>query len=136
MYSSFSMLMLACSGEGAPEAIQSAIRIGWASFAFTGFLLTVLLANRWYVAGRGFAAVVLGVIHPAWTVSATGGDCGGTKVMLSLLVGATAIISVVAVVLRSLSERAAEVSRLRLERPLKDIPTIGNPDNPYQSPPV
>jgi hypothetical protein len=136
MFSTFSVLTLACSGEGAAETIQNAIRVGWASFVLTALLLTWLLVSRVLVSGRGFAAIVLGVLltmHPAWTVSATQGDCGGTKVMLSLLVGAIAIISVGAVAIRSLSERAAELSGVISERPSSGPPTTSDPDNPYQS---
>lgn len=83
-----SLFILACSGPGAGAAIQQAITFGYFCAA-AGGVVTVALA---YVAMRmrrfsfplPVAAVML-LIHPAWTVSAIHGDCGGLKNLTSMI---------------------------------------------------
>ena len=79
-------LILSCSGPGAGAAIQASIRMGYYCAVFAGFALGTLFGFYLCKAGNGwlvFLAAFLLAIHPAWTVSATGGDCGGSKVVMS-----------------------------------------------------
>jgi hypothetical protein len=79
---SIALSLLACSGPGAGRVIAEnstyAMLQSFAVFALacTAFwLYTQLGCARWPV----IVIVILFAIHPAWTISATKGDCGYTK---------------------------------------------------------
>lgn len=92
-------LILACSGPGASDAIRLAMNIGYFCAAL-GVVIIVALA---FVASKADrlprgrrervrqklrfttpSAILMLLIHPAGTVSATHGDCGMLKVQASL----------------------------------------------------
>lgn len=77
-----SPFILACSGPGAMATIQKSITIGYFCAAF-GAVVTLALAYDFVRARRvRFTLRVAGLlmlVHPAWTVSATSGDCGFFK---------------------------------------------------------
>ncbi len=83
-----SVIVLACSGPGAMELINSNI---WKSMLFAKiaavFVLLMCLIYWWR---RGKVSLILCIcsgislaIHPAWTMSAMGGDCGMVKLAYS-----------------------------------------------------
>jgi len=74
--------LFACSGPGAGDAIATNIRIGYVGAVFSGLLLIPVFHAYNYGHGRRWPflwSFILLIIHPAWTVSAIGGDCGGMK---------------------------------------------------------
>lgn len=81
------MLILACSGEGALEAIYVSVALAFSHAKAMGVLCVLsgclaVLYQRWLL------PTVLGgllFIHPAWTVSAFRGDCGESTVISSWL---------------------------------------------------
>mgnify|MGYP006969408062 CR=1 FL=1 len=80
--------MFGCSGPGAAKAIEAAVTLGYVSAALS---LPLGLAAGWtYLVGRNnLRACCLNLapfaIHPAWTVSATKGDCGSMKMLGSTI---------------------------------------------------
>jgi hypothetical protein len=77
-----SPFILACSGPGAMTVIQQSITIGYFCAAFGG-VATLALAYDFLRTRRVRftlpVASLLMLVHPAWTVSATRGDCGFFK---------------------------------------------------------
>jgi len=81
-----SLCILACSGPGAGRAIADAMRFGYISAGITFALLGATASLYLFVRRNPWAAILNlspMVIHPAWTVSAIGGDCGTLKVFAS-----------------------------------------------------
>jgi hypothetical protein len=81
-----SFLVLACSGPEAGVSIYAAILTGYLSAA--GGVVTVLALgiDAWRcrrVRVPLQLACLLILIHPAWTISAIQGDCGGQKKVAS-----------------------------------------------------
>jgi hypothetical protein len=68
-----------CSGPGAGATIARNTEIGYIHAAVVGGLLLAsvgiyaVIRRRW---GFPVAALVLFILHPAWTVGARDGDCG------------------------------------------------------------
>lgn len=79
---SFSTSLLACSGPRAGEIIAENTTY---AFVQAAIVATLALAALWSHARHADALwpviVLLGLlaVHPAWTISATSGDCGGMK---------------------------------------------------------
>jgi hypothetical protein len=78
----FLFSLLACSGPGAGRAIARSIEAGYErALMFAGICLLsigiTLLSRRAWLIPAGLCFMLL--IHPAWTVSATSGDCGMSK---------------------------------------------------------
>ncbi len=85
--------LIACSGLGAMKAVAMNIVIGYCFAAGTA-LVALLLARFRKRTGRNWPTyynLAFLVFHPAWTVSATQGDCGRAKVLFS---GVLALVSV------------------------------------------
>jgi hypothetical protein len=92
------MDIFACSGPGAGETIARNIAIGYTHAAIDGGLLALSLGLWWFVSRqRVFPAIcaALVLLHPAWTVSAIGGDCGYLKRDLSWVFTGIAVLSLV-----------------------------------------
>ena len=72
----------ACSGLRVGEHIAAVNSTAGYHAAAVGLLATTTLV-LWRGLGRRWEACVIALglfaTHPAWTVSANGGDCGGTK---------------------------------------------------------
>lgn len=90
MLSTLSSIVFACSGPGAMKAIDSNFweSVFWAIPA----IFFALGAWRIYLQVRGkisltlfIFCLVLSAIHPVWTESAMGGDCGYAKRAHSIL---------------------------------------------------
>jgi hypothetical protein len=82
------MMMLACSGPGAMGAIQQAITFGYFCAAAGGVVTLALALDAWRTRRFRFTlvmAMIMMAIHPAWTVSAVRGDCGGMKTEISFV---------------------------------------------------
>jgi hypothetical protein len=80
-------IMLACSGPGAMAAIQQAITFGYFCAGAAGVVTLALAFDAVRLRRFRFTlpvAAVMLLIHPAWTISATRGDCGGFKIQTSL----------------------------------------------------
>lgn len=84
--------LAACSGPGAPTAIARSIGVGYAAFCLAAlFAIPVMLLrfSRLGTSPLSLWPLLLLLIHPAWTVSATGGDCGmmlqGTAIFASAI---------------------------------------------------
>ena len=91
------MWIFACSGPGAIAEIERNIAIGYICAGIAGVLLVMslglsLATRRWL--GLAICSGLL-ALHPAWTVSALGGDCGDMKRWLSWLATALALAVVV-----------------------------------------
>jgi len=76
---------LACSGDGAVDTIAMNIAVSFvhaklAAIMLGASLLCLLLRHQWIVP---LFLIVLVAVHPAWTISAVQGDCGGTKLLAS-----------------------------------------------------
>lgn len=94
-----SLVLWACSGPGYLSIIYENIAIANYCAAIGGVTVAALLFDRLFHNQKGWALLIasgLLLIHPAWTVSATSGDCGFTKrdwsywltgVFITLLVG-------------------------------------------------
>lgn len=81
----------ACSGPGAGSEIMRATLIGWACALFTFSSVIVLFVNAKQHGGAiPWIAFILGLVfalaHPGVWMSATSGDCGSGRLMLSLIV--------------------------------------------------
>ncbi len=107
--------LFACSGPGAGAAIAGnerlATALGAGSVSFIGLSLALLY---WSGAGRWLTAAVaaLALLHPAWTISARGGDCGILKADGACLfsgVGAVLLAAQGLLVLRTRARRRASV---------------------------
>ena len=76
------ILIIACSGDGAPQAIWASILYAQAN-AIVVAMIAVLSAVAWMFARRLWGLPVTNVLllacHPAWSVSAISGDCGMLK---------------------------------------------------------
>jgi len=76
------MLEFACSGPGAGTLIARNTEIGYAHGSVVGVLFLISLVafslakRRWLIPAIMFGLLVF---HPAWTISATSGDCGFLK---------------------------------------------------------
>jgi hypothetical protein len=76
------MYLFSCSGPGAGETIARNIATGYTHAAIVGGVFVVSLVlyaigpRRWIVPAIVLALIML---HPAWTISATRGDCGFLK---------------------------------------------------------
>jgi hypothetical protein len=77
------MILLACSGfDGPPEALVRSIEVAnqhaavAACLCLASFALFTVKPTWWVIPA---ISVVLFALHPAWTVSAIGGDCGFLK---------------------------------------------------------
>jgi hypothetical protein len=84
----YTSYILACSGPGAGQAIARSIAIGHFSAAAVAFM-TIWLFRLSEGTGRYWPAywsALLLTLHPAWTISAIRGDCGMTKVAVSVIV--------------------------------------------------
>jgi ABC-type Mn2+/Zn2+ transport system permease subunit len=80
------MGLFACSGEGAGALTIRNIEIGQTHAVLAGILLATALVMWRAQVRRHLEPVVCAVLfllHPAWTISATGGDCGRLKRDLS-----------------------------------------------------
>lgn len=77
--------MFACSGPTAPYVTAQSIRTGEIHAAVLGVLLVVSVAIAVTYGKRiiPLALLALLAVHPAWTISATRGDCGFYKVAMS-----------------------------------------------------
>ena len=71
--------LLACSGPGAMTLIYTnqgySVQMWYATIGITACSLILWFRRRnrnWLV----FPSVLLAILHPAWTMSATSGDCG------------------------------------------------------------
>lgn len=92
---------VACSGPGAAASIETATIVGWASFALSvalaAAMLAVVLQTR---RSRTAAVAVVGVLltmtlaHPGLWASATSGDCGAWRLVLSVTVAALEAVAV------------------------------------------
>lgn len=82
------ILILACSGPGAGQAIARNIAIGYFFAVGTGLATICYFWFRSWNGGNwpAYACATLLAFHPAWSISARRGDCGATKVMASLVV--------------------------------------------------
>ena len=81
--------MLACSGPGAGRSIARGIFIGYGCAALATAVtvaICIMYRRRGGKAGLAWAGLALLLLHPAWTVSATHGDCGMMKRGASYLV--------------------------------------------------
>ncbi len=79
-------LFLACKGPGAMIAIQESTRIGYYCVAFAVVGTLLLIRDRLVGQKPSFVlpvALVLVLLHPAWTISARRGDCGELRVLAS-----------------------------------------------------
>jgi hypothetical protein len=91
-------LTLACSGPGAFAAIYFSTIYAW---YFAGISAVIVLAiaydhlrlRTW--SWRLLLAGLLMALHPAWTVSAVAGDCGGMKKQASMTVLILLIVLVI-----------------------------------------
>ena len=78
---------LACSGRGAPAAIEHAERLGWKLWAASVTLAGIsALLPRLRARGvwRLWPLLLLVVIHPGLWMSARSGDCGRLRVQASV----------------------------------------------------
>ena len=96
--------LFGCSGPGAGQAIAEAIRYGYFAAIPTFFFLAAAALthhglHKKVVVASCFMLPLL--IHPAWTVSARGGDCGMMKTMLSSGFVALAILLLVVSLLKA-----------------------------------
>ena len=82
------ILILACSGPGAGQAIARNIAIGYFFAVGTGLATVCYFWLRSWSGGNwpAYLCALLLAFHPAWTISARRGDCGAVKVMGSLFV--------------------------------------------------
>lgn len=72
-------------------AIQQAITFGYFCAAMGGVITLALAFDAWRMRRLRFTlpmAAVLMLTHPAWTVSARHGDCGGFKIQTSIFISA------------------------------------------------
>ena len=72
----------ACSGPGAMAAIQESITVGYLCAAMGGVIAVALAHDILRTRRVRFTlplALLMLLIHPAWTVSADHGDCGMLK---------------------------------------------------------
>ena len=80
------MELLACSGPGAGAAISRSIQVsfllaaGLAALIAVAVVVPVVLGRRWQAP---IPLLALLLVHPAWTGSAFGGDCGPLKLAVS-----------------------------------------------------
>lgn len=82
-------MVMACSGPGAGHAIGLNIRAGYGCAAFGVLVTLALFYLQRFRGGRVWplaSGIVLLAIHPAWTIRATGGDCGMLKLAASWFV--------------------------------------------------
>lgn len=82
-------MVMACSGPGAGQAIALNIRAGYGCAAFGMLVTLALFYLQRFRGGRVWpfsTGLVLLAIHPAWTIRATGGDCGTLKLATSWFV--------------------------------------------------
>lgn len=98
-----SLYVFACSGPGAGRVIAEAIRYGYISAGIT-LALSLATATLYLVVRHNLRAAILNIspmaIHPAWTISAGGGDCGIMKVTAShLWIGMTTTLLIVAILI-------------------------------------
>ncbi|MEK0451666.1 MAG: hypothetical protein RL088_3934 [Verrucomicrobiota bacterium] len=73
------LVFLACSGPGAANAIAKSDSIGDYCAGFAALVtlaLYLLCLRRNGKAWPAYAGSFLLLLHPAWTVSSRGGDCG------------------------------------------------------------
>jgi hypothetical protein len=77
-----SLVVFACSGEGAGAIIRENIVIGYLCAAVGGVITLALGFDAWRTGRWRFAlpaAALMLLMHPAWSVSAVHGDCGFFK---------------------------------------------------------
>jgi hypothetical protein len=90
--------ILACSGPGAGNVIADNIHTGYIHAGYAGMMLlaSIILC---FLGPRSLripaALLFLLVLHPAWTISAMGGDCGFMKRNASWVFTATGMVVVV-----------------------------------------
>lgn len=80
--------LLACSGPGAAESIALSIQIGYRHAVFCSGVLAAALVLLAFFPKRWLFPAIIAIsllIHPAWTISATHGDCGYLKRDISRL---------------------------------------------------
>lgn len=79
-------VQIACSGPGVIEAIVESVRLGYLHAAFAVLVSAGLLLWHWRRGGLPWMALPAGLllVHPAWTVSVMGGDCGYARRAWSL----------------------------------------------------
>lgn len=93
------MVVLACSGPGAAEAIARAWTLGFAAFGATALGVGVTAALRrwlgvpWASVGNALGLVLV-LAHPGCWCAPIGGDCGQARVTLSAAWGAVSLLYV------------------------------------------
>ena len=100
------LLPLACSGPGAGPAIAASISIGYYCAGLAALITTALFflyRSRGGSAGVAWTGIVLLLLHPAWTISATHGDCGVLKLAASGVVSLAFVVLLLFQVRSSLS---------------------------------
>lgn len=89
-------LASACSGPRVQERIERAYEFATRQAVVMGVIAAASLA-LWLILPRRFPIpppfILLGMValHPAWTISAAGGDCGESKVSAALLGSVVAV---------------------------------------------
>jgi hypothetical protein len=87
------VIVFACSGPGASEAIAKAWLVGWAlSLASTVGVVVAAFVRRRFGSGLTSPGTLLGVLvlglHPGFWCLPVGGDCGRARITFSLGWGA------------------------------------------------
>lgn len=105
------MQLLACSGPGALATIASNITFSRCLALIVG-ILTMASLTLWARINRRrrypIICFLLLALHPAWTMSATRGDCGGCMVLSSMCALGIASIAVILQVIFALRNVAKE----------------------------
>ena len=78
------LLILACSGPGAPDAMARAslVGVGCLLISFAATVFAIVRARRLAVRAPALAAVLLLLFHPTVWLGVTSGDCGRMLLMV------------------------------------------------------
>jgi hypothetical protein len=101
------MLVIACSGPGAAEAIQRAWLVGYTVLAATvvGVVATAMI-RKWLGSRFRSPGTLVGLVfvlaHPGFWCLPIGGDCGGARMSLSAAWGGLSLVYVVGASLSAL----------------------------------
>ena len=89
------LTLYACSGPGAGKLIADNIKMAeqmaWVAAAFTAVSVIFYLLT-WRFKGCPLICLGLLALHPAWTVSATMGDCGSLKAGTATFITTAAVV--------------------------------------------